>query len=118
GIFLGWGVGRMGARYGVGANVTTVATLGVASCLVAAVLEAGFLWARRGFDVLGTLGINFPLGVLDYEYPPAWQVLALGILVALAAAGRQGLRVRAASLGARHVGLGSLPLCLALLFSP
>ena len=104
GIFFWLMVWRMLARYRLGANVTTLATLAVASCLVAAVLEAGFLWARRGFDVLGTLGINFTLGVLDYEYPPAWQVLALGILVALAAAGRQGLRVRAASLGARHVG--------------
>src|SRR5499433_3943682 len=98
GIFFWLMAWRVLARYRLGANVTALAMLAVASCLVAAFLEAGFLWGRRGFDVLGTLRVNFTLAVLDYEYPPAWQVLALGILVALAAAGRQGLRVRAASL--------------------
>jgi hypothetical protein len=92
------------ARNGLGANAKALATLAVTSCLVAAFLEAGFLWARRGFDVLGTLGLNFTLAILDFGYPPAWQVLAFGALVALAAAGREALRLRAASLEARQAG--------------
>jgi hypothetical protein len=68
----------------------------VASCLVAALLEAGFLWARRGFDVWDTLGVNFNLAVLDFGYPPAWQVLAFGLAVALAAAPGEALRAKAA----------------------
>jgi methionine sulfoxide reductase heme-binding subunit len=95
---------RVLARYRLGANVKALALLAGASCLVAAFLEAGFLWARRGFDVLTTLGVNFNLGILDFGYPPAWQVLALGLLAALGAAGRQALWLKAASLGVRGTG--------------
>ena len=99
-IFFWLMVWRVLARYGLGANARALGILAAASCLVAAFLEAGFLWARRGFDLLGTLRINFTLAVLDYEYPPAWQVLAFGVLVVLGAAGREALRLRAASLEA------------------
>jgi methionine sulfoxide reductase heme-binding subunit len=95
---------RVLARYRLGANAKVLALLALASCLVAAFLEAGFLWARRGFDVLGTLGVNFNLGILDFGYPPAWQVLAFGLLVALGAAGRQALRLKAARVEARQAG--------------
>jgi sulfoxide reductase heme-binding subunit YedZ len=90
---------RVLARYKLGANATVLALLALVSCLVAAGLEAGFLWTRRGFDVFGTLGVNFNLGILDFGYPPAWQVLAFGLLVALGAAGRQALRVAARQAG-------------------
>jgi methionine sulfoxide reductase heme-binding subunit len=89
---------RVLARYRLGVNAKVLLLLALASCLVAAGLEAGFLWTRRGFDVLGTLGVNFNLGILDFGYPPAWQVLAFGLLIALAAAGRQALRPKATSL--------------------
>jgi methionine sulfoxide reductase heme-binding subunit len=95
---------RVLARYRLGTNAKVLALLALASCLVAAGLEAGFLWARRGFDVLGTLGVNFNLGILDFGYPPAWQVLAFGLLVALGAAGRQALRLKAARVVARQPG--------------
>jgi sulfoxide reductase heme-binding subunit YedZ len=95
---------RMLARYGLGANAKALALLAAASCLVAAFLEAGFLWARRGFDVVGTLGVNFNVGILEFGYPPAWQVLAFGLLVALGAAGREAMRLKAASLEARQAG--------------
>jgi sulfoxide reductase heme-binding subunit YedZ len=95
---------RVLPRYRLGASVRALAMLAVASCLVAAFLEAGFLWARRGFDVLETLGINFTLAILDLGYPPAWQVLALGLLVVLGAAGRKALRLKAASLEAGQIG--------------
>jgi sulfoxide reductase heme-binding subunit YedZ len=91
---------RVLARYGLGANAKALTTLALASCLVAAALEAGFLWSRRGFDALETLGYNLSLAILDVGYPPAWQVLALGLLVALGAAAREALRLKARSIGA------------------
>jgi len=101
-IFFWLMVWRVLARYGLGANGKALAMLAVASCLFAAFLEAGFLWARRGFDVLGTLGYNLTLAILEVGYPPAWQVLAFGLLVALGAAGREALRLKALSLEARQ----------------
>ncbi len=105
GLFFWLMAWRVLARYGLGASVTALAMLGVASCLVAAFLEAGFLWSRRGFDVVATLGFNFDLGILEVGYPPAWQVLALGLLVTLGAAGREAPRLMAASLELRRAGL-------------
>jgi methionine sulfoxide reductase heme-binding subunit len=89
---------RVLARYGLGTDAKALGMLAVASCLVAALLEAGFLWARRGFDVWDTLGVNFNLAVLDFGYPPAWQVLAFGLVVSLAAAGGKALRSKRAGL--------------------
>jgi len=103
-IFFWLMVWRVVARYGLGANAKALAMLAVASCLVAALLEAGFLWARRGFGVLGTLGYNFTLAILDVGYPPAWQVLAFGLLVVLGAAGREALHLKGASLEVRQAG--------------
>jgi sulfoxide reductase heme-binding subunit YedZ len=93
---------RLLARYGLGADARALAMLALASCLVAACLEAGFLWSRRGFDVLETLGYNFTLAILDLGYPPAWQVLAIGLLVALGAAVREALRGKTPNLEARQ----------------
>ena len=102
GLFVWLMAWRVLARYGLGVNAKALAVLAVASCLVAAFLEAGFMWARRGFDVLETLGYNLTLAILEVGYPPAWQVLAFGLLVVLGAAGREAFRVRAASLAARE----------------
>ena len=102
GVFFWLMVWRVLARYGLGANAKALAMLAVASCLVAAFIEAGFLWARRGFNALETLGYNFNLAILDVSYPPAWQVLAFGLLFALGAAGREALK--AARLEARRAG--------------
>ena len=104
GIFFWLMVWRVLARYGLGANAKVLAMLAVASCLVAAFLEAGFLWSRRGFDVMETLGYNLTLAILDVGYPPAWQVLAFGLLVALGAAGREALRLKAPSPEVRQAG--------------
>ena len=87
-------------RYRLGTNAMALAMLAVASCLVAALLEAGFFWARRGFGVMDTLGVDFDPAVLDFGYPPAWQVLAFGIVAALAAAAGGALRAKAARLQA------------------
>jgi sulfoxide reductase heme-binding subunit YedZ len=101
-IFFWLMVWRMLARYGLGTSAMALAMLAIASCLVAAFLEAGFLWSRRGFDVWETLGYNFSLSILDVAYPPAWQVLALGFLVALGVAGRGVLRLKAQSFRTRQ----------------
>ena len=104
GLFFWVMAWRVLARYRLGADARALVMLAVASCLVAAFLEAGFLWARRGFEVLATLGYNLTLAILEAGVPPAWQVLAFGLLVALGAAGRQALRPRVASLEAREAG--------------
>jgi hypothetical protein len=104
GIFFWLMVWRVLARYGRGTNTKALAVLAVASSLVAAFLEAGFLWSRRGFDVLATLGYNLSLDILDVAYPPAWQVLGLGLLVVLGAAGCKALPLKAPSREARPAG--------------
>jgi sulfoxide reductase heme-binding subunit YedZ len=104
GLFFWLMAWRVLARYGLGANARALTMLAVASCLVAAFLEAGFLWARRGFDVLETLGYNLTGAILEVGYPPAWQVLAFGLVAALGAAGREALRHKAASVEARQTG--------------
>jgi methionine sulfoxide reductase heme-binding subunit len=101
GIFFWLMAWRVLARYGLGANAKALIMLAVASCLVAAFLEAGFLWTRRGFDVMTSLGYNLSLAILDVGYPPAWQVLAFGLLIALGAAGSKALRLKAARLETR-----------------
>src|SRR5580704_1608138 len=92
GLFFWLMAWRVLARYGLGVDARALVMIAVASCLVAAFLEAGFLWARRGFEVLATLGYNLTLAILEAGVPPAWQVLAFGLLVALGAAGRQAVR--------------------------
>jgi sulfoxide reductase heme-binding subunit YedZ len=103
-IFFWLMVWRVLARYGLGTSAMALALLGVASCLVAAFLEAGFLWSRRGFDVWETLGYNFNLSILDVAYPPAWQVLALGFLVALGVVGRESFHLRPQGFRNRKAG--------------
>jgi methionine sulfoxide reductase heme-binding subunit len=98
GVFFWLMAWRVLARRGLGTDARALVMLAVASCLVAAFLEAGFLWARRGFDVLTTLGYNLSLAILDVGYPPAWQVLAFGLLAVLCAVGREALRLKSARL--------------------
>jgi len=95
GIFLWLMVWRVLARYRLGANAKALAALTAGACVFAALLEAGVLWIRRGYEVSWTLGNNFSLASLDVGVPPAWQVLALGLLFVLAALGRNALSVRA-----------------------
>jgi sulfoxide reductase heme-binding subunit YedZ len=64
GIFFWLMAWRVLAQYGLGANAKALAMLASASCLCTALLEAGFLWSRRGFDVLATLGYNLSLDIL------------------------------------------------------
>jgi methionine sulfoxide reductase heme-binding subunit len=103
GIFAWLMAWRVLDRYGRGADAKALAMLAVGSCVFPALLDAGCVWARRGYEPSWTLGNNFSLATLDVGVPPAWQVLAFGLLFALGAAGREALRVKAARLEARQV---------------
>ncbi len=110
GIFVWLMAWRMLARYRLGADARALALLAVASSLFTALLEAGFLWSRRGYDPLDTLYNNFNPAMLEVGIPAAWQVLGLGLLFALGAfavaatAGREAVRVKTASLAAGQAG--------------
>ena len=110
GIFIWLMAWRVLARHGLGTDGRALALLAVASCLCTALLEAGFLWARRGYAPPSSLANNFNPAMLEVGIPAAWQILGLGLLAALAAvvlgsaAGRQALRVKTAGLAARQIG--------------
>ncbi len=101
GMFFWLMVWRVLNARGRGADVTALAVLAVASGLFTALLEAGWVWAYHGYEPLGTLRNDFSL---DLGIPPAWQVLALGLLAAAAAFVRQALLPGAAGLDARKIG--------------
>jgi len=92
------------AHYGKGTDARALAMLTLGSSLFTALLEAGFLWGRRGYELSWSLGNNFSLAYLDVAIPPAWEVLGFGLVFVLAAAGREMLRVKTARLEARQVG--------------
>jgi sulfoxide reductase heme-binding subunit YedZ len=104
GVFLWLMAWRVLARFKLGADARALAMLAIASSIATALLEAGFLWGRRGYAPLETLGFNFGTAILDAGIPPAWQVLGLGLGLALGAAVRQTVRVKVAGLEARQVG--------------
>jgi methionine sulfoxide reductase heme-binding subunit len=110
GIFVWLMAWRVLARYRLGADARALALLAVASSLFTALLEAGFLWTRRGYDPMATLYNNFNPAMLEIGIPAAWQVLGLGLVFALGAfavaatAGRAAMRVKAASLAAGQTG--------------
>jgi sulfoxide reductase heme-binding subunit YedZ len=89
GLFFWLIVWRMFDRRGRGADARALAVLAVASGLFTALLEALWIWAYHGYPPAGTLANNF---TLDLGIAPAWQVLALGLLMAAAALARQALR--------------------------
>src|SRR5215475_2417131 len=91
-------------RYGYGTNPKALAAFAITCCLFTAFLEAGFMLGRRGYDLLGTLRMNFIFSPFDLGIQPSWQVLAFGLVFALGAAARAALRVRATSLAARQAG--------------
>jgi len=98
GIFFWLMIWRVLNRHGYGTDARVLAVLAVASCLFTALLEAGWAWAYHDYEPSFTLANNFSL-VLGIS--PAWKVLVLGLLIALAAAIRQAPRLRTAGFGAR-----------------
>jgi sulfoxide reductase heme-binding subunit YedZ len=92
GIFVWLMAWRVLKRYGRGADLRSLMLLAVARSVFSALLEAGFLLGRRGYELSWTLGNNFSLTMLDVGVPPAWQVLVFGLVAVLGAAGSRALR--------------------------
>jgi methionine sulfoxide reductase heme-binding subunit len=101
GMFFWLMVWRVLDRHGRGTDATALAMLAVASCLFTAFFQAGWAWAYRSYEPSGTLSINFTLAL---GISPAWQMLALGLLIAVAAFIRQAFRFRTAGIAARKIG--------------
>jgi methionine sulfoxide reductase heme-binding subunit len=101
GIFFWLMVWRVLNRRGQGANAGVLALLAVASCLFTALLEAGWIWAYHGYEMSEILGVYFTLAL---GIPAALQVLALGLLIAVAVFTQQALRFGAAGFDARKIG--------------
>jgi len=101
GMFFWLMVWRVLNRRGQGTDAIALAMLAVASCLFTAFFQAGWAWAYRGYEPLGTLAINFSLAL---GVPPAWQMLALGLAIAAAAFSQQAFRLRMAAVAARKIG--------------
>jgi sulfoxide reductase heme-binding subunit YedZ len=91
GMFFWLIVWRILNRRGRGADARVLAMLAVASFLFTALVESGWNWFYHDDEPLWVLTNNFSL-VLGIS--PAWKVLALGLLIALAVftAGVFGLR--------------------------
>jgi sulfoxide reductase heme-binding subunit YedZ len=104
GLFVWLMLWRLLDRYRLGSDAKALLALAVFCCLFTAFLEAGFMWVRRGYDVMGTLHINFMFAPAEIGIQPPWQVLAFGLVFALAAMARAALRVRTANLAARQTG--------------
>lgn len=83
GTFLWLIVWRWLERRKHGTDPRALAALAVGSSLFAALLEAIWVLGRRGYPLSETLGNNFSL---IFGVPPAWELLAVGLLVALVAA--------------------------------
>jgi methionine sulfoxide reductase heme-binding subunit len=101
GIFFWLMVWRVLNRRGQGTNAGALALLAVASCLFTALLEAGWIWAYHGYEMSEILGVYFTLAL---GIPAALQVLALGLLIAVAVFTQQALRFGAAGFDARKIG--------------
>ena len=101
GLFFWLMVWRALDRRGHGASAGALALLAVASCVFTAVLEIGWIWAFRGYELSEIFSIYFTpiLGI-----PPVWTILVLGLLIAVAAFAQQALRLRVAGLDARKIG--------------
>ena len=104
GLFVWLMLWRVLDRYKLGSDAKALIALAVFCCLFTAFLEAGFMWGRRGYDVMGTLHINFMWAPVEIGIQPPWQVLAFGLVFAFGAMARAALRVRTASLAARQTG--------------
>jgi len=104
GLFAWLMLWRLLDRRRLGSDAKALLALAVFCCLFTAFLEAGFMWGRRGYDVIGTLHINFMFAPYELGIQPAWQVLAFGLVFALGAMARAALRVRTANLAARQTG--------------
>jgi methionine sulfoxide reductase heme-binding subunit len=99
GIFFWLMVWRVLNRRGQGANAGVLVLLAVVSCLFTALLEVGWIWAYHGYEMSEILGVYFTLAL---GIPAALQILAVGLLIAVAVFTQQALRFGAAGFDARE----------------
>ena len=86
GMFFWLMIWRLLRRRGADTNAAILTVLAVATSLVTALLEAGWIWVYQGFDPVQTLSANFDL---DIGISAAWYNLAFGLVIALLAAIRR-----------------------------
>jgi len=101
GLFFWLMAWRVLERRGRGSHAGALALLAVASCGFTALLEIGCLWAFRGYKVSEILNIYFTLAL---GVPPVWTILAVGLVIAVAAAGRQAWRAKPVGADGRETG--------------
>jgi sulfoxide reductase heme-binding subunit YedZ len=104
GVFVWLMVWRLLARRGRAIDPVALALLALGCAVFTALLEAGFLLVRRGYELSWTLGNNFNPAMLDVFVPPAWQVLGMGLAVALAATAYRVLRPETKRSAAGRIG--------------
>jgi sulfoxide reductase heme-binding subunit YedZ len=83
GVFFYLMAWRVLDHAGRGADPRALVLLAVTSGLFAALLEAIWLWVKRGYAPIDTLAGNFSL---IFGVPPMWEIVALGLAIALLAA--------------------------------
>jgi methionine sulfoxide reductase heme-binding subunit len=83
GMFFWLMAWRLLDRVERGNDPRALGALAVGSGLFAALLEAVWLWVKRGYAPLETLAGNFSL---VFGVPPVWQILAVGLVIAFVAA--------------------------------
>ena len=90
GMFLWLMLWRVLNRHGLGRDVRALTGLAVATALFTALFEAAWTWAYHDFEPTWTLRNNFRL---EFGISPAWHVLVLGQLIALASQFRRAPHV-------------------------
>ena len=101
GMFFWLMIWRVLNHRGRGADVRALVMLAIVSSFFTAFFEAGWIWAYHGYEPSGTLRNNF---TLDLGVSPAFEMLALGLMIAVAAFIQQALRSRAVGVSARKIG--------------
>jgi sulfoxide reductase heme-binding subunit YedZ len=86
GMFFWLMVWRSLNRRRLGTDPRALAGLAVGACVFTALFEALWVWAIHGYEPVGTLRNDFSL---DLGIPPAWQILMLGLAIAVASFARQ-----------------------------
>jgi methionine sulfoxide reductase heme-binding subunit len=92
GMFFWLVVWRVLNRRGRGTDPMVLTILAVVAWLFTVILEAGWVWARHGYEPMSTLRMNFST---ELGIAPGWKVLALGLATAAAAALRAKPRQKA-----------------------
>ena len=94
GMFLWLMAWRWLNKRGLGTDTRALVLLAIGSTLFTALFEAFWEWVYQDFEPGWVLGNNFSL---EFGISPAWDILALGLLIALVGALRHAPRLSAES---------------------